>query len=144
MWRLVEIKTLEFFLICVLVDLSAGKMENRDNWDRKFDSCIDLVHDMMHCAMLQFIYKLFIPKNVNKADSFSKCQRTSYFYQQYIPFAVRCSREHKLPWTIPTPSELYCNISFKAKRLEKKIHYKSLVMKSNKIYEDFGLLKIKS
>jgi len=24
-----------------------------------------LVHDMMHCALLQFMVKLFVPKNVN-------------------------------------------------------------------------------
>lgn len=59
--------------IGVLCDLCSGRFETRQ--DQKIgifqESLIHalifhhLVHVMMHCALLQFMVKLFVPKNVN-------------------------------------------------------------------------------
>lgn len=125
MWRLMEIKTLEFFVIRVLVDLKVGKVRKLGCFKKVwfmhwFSILLFVIWCIVHCCNLWSNY--LSPRMLIKLIHCLNVIGHLIFYQQYIPFAVRPSRYCstkvlcKWPWTTPTPSELYRNISFKAKR----------------------------
>lgn len=98
MWQLVEIKTLEFFVICVLVDLKLGKIRKLGYFKKVwfmhwFSIILFMLWCIVHCFNSWSNY--LSPRMLIKLIHFLNVIGHLIFYQQYIPFAVRPSRSHK-------------------------------------------------